>query len=150
MKYFIGAEAEGPFMGQPTLYIASDEAAPEEIIEYLLNEPTIQAVYFGANRTFALPKKYVPLVHKLVKHFKPLHIILEIDYMDALDVFEGDIPEGLIIVYTVHADLDKKVASGSFMIKFEGLEHHLVFSRATINYTKANDILYTLDKEITF
>jgi hypothetical protein len=148
MKYFIGAEAEGPNKGRPTLYIASDEAEPEAIMDYLIDNPTIRGVYFGANRTFALPKKYVPLVHKLVNYFKPLHVILEIDYMDALDVFEGDIPEDLVIVYTIHADLDENVAGRAFMIKFEGSDYHLVFSRAMVHRTPANDILYKLDKEI--
>ena len=141
--YFIGIEAEGPFKGRKTLFIASDKASPESIYNYLMEHEQIQNVYFGAGDTYTLPKKYEELVCILSEKDK-WDIIIEVDKTEKIISLLSDM-ERVHYIYTIKDDCP----GDAWLLKFEGKLFVTVsqkLSDRTVN--KRNDFLYDLDKEV--
>jgi hypothetical protein len=144
MDYFVGIEAEGPYKGTLTLYIASDKASPESVLEFLDKERTIHGVYFGANGTCTIPERYTGLIYELCD--KGYNVLAEIDNLDQLFFFykAKGIPAKLKVILTFHQRLDYIPS----MIKFEGEENIVVLSSMKIDVTGVDDILFSMDKEV--
>lgn len=149
--YFIGVEAEGLFKGKLTLFIASDTAAPERILEYLKDHREIENVYFGADGTCCLPTKYISLVKDIWDTGRK--IIIEIDNMESSEYALSKIPdlENIYIVYTVTDELLlSPYLKKNCMIKFDGRKIEVLYS-PNMHYliTERNDVRFSLDKKVS-
>lgn len=150
--YFIGVEAEGPFKGDLTLFIASDEAPPEKIIEFLKEHEEIKNVYFGADGVCYMPKRYISLVNELILLDKK--VIIEIDNMQSSIEELSELPvNNVFIVYKVEDDfILKDYQRENFMVKFDsGKWISVLYSLNNfgVAVTKRNDVRFTMDKKIT-
>jgi hypothetical protein len=149
--YFTGIEAEGPFKGILTLFIASDTVDPERILEYLKSHKEIENVYFGANDTCYLPDKYISLVKSIWDIGR--RIIIEIDHMGSSEYILSKIPnyENIYIVYTIEDEfLLNQCLQRNCMIKFSGEKIKVLYSsNMDLSVTERNDVRFSLDKKVS-
>lgn len=148
-KYFIGVEAEGPFKGTLTLFIASEEAPLENVESFLRKHPDIKNIYYGACRTYGIPTKYLPLL----KDTHWTHII-ETNCLSKLKNLTGEQRfSNVFIVFSITDDEDIDLTMfENFMLKINGYDgimvHPVEIDKNASEYTPNSDIRFLLDTEI--
>ncbi len=147
MKYYVGVEAEGKFKGALTLFIASDEAPLHKVRSFLNMHREIKNVYFGAQKTYGVPEKYIKLLDD--DHWT---FIVEVnDISQVLPIKEYAARKNVHIVCVLNDDrLALYTCAASLMFKLENKTALLVYDTIEPDYTSLSDIRYTMDKEVFF
>jgi len=142
-KYYVGVEAEGPFKGAITLFIASDEASLEDVRKMIT--PDIQNIYFGAQYTYGVPDKYIPII-KEERVWR--NIIIEINKIEQVkDIIDLIQSKNVHVVLSINGEVDL-LGLNNLLLKVENEKELIVYKLTKAGFTSLNDIRYSLDKEI--
>ena len=142
---FIGVEVEGPFKGTPTLFIADKDVSPRRIMEFLVMNPSIRHLYFGAGKTYGISEacsEKLYLFRDLIDRIF-IEVINEKQIPNKKGVLKD---EKVYLIFTLDRDHLPKVPN--LLIKTESKTSVVIYSVAKTDQSDLNDILYSLDKKV--
>jgi hypothetical protein len=117
---FEGKEAEGPYKGLKTLFVASSKIKSDDLLKIIKTEK-YRVIYFGAGDTCTISKEHEKILPKL-SHLKK---IIEIDNINILKTLKKNTINNAEIVFTF-----KKEKQDIYSFNYS------IFKKYKINYIK--------------
>jgi hypothetical protein len=139
---FIGYECEGNDRKTKTLFVSDQEIAPERILQALMDNPDVNAVYFGACSNFGISENHIPILGKLIRSHT---VRLEINTPEQLKKIPHNLVHSIEVIFVVPVSTTEETQHINAIKLVSDRDLMVFYSKGNPEYTSFNNPEYKKD-----